>query len=150
MEDKYRRSKDDPIYVPEQGPNAGPAPSRELYSIMGGENIMKLLRDFYQELGRSSIAGMFPQDLEAAADRSALFFIGLLGGPPVYMERYGPPRMRARHMPFLINAEARKEWLRCFFKVLEKPEEYQIPLEHLPDFKGFLESFSNWMVNSEN
>ena len=136
------------MYVPESGPNGAEAPSREIYAAMGEENIKAMLRDFYLRLGESPIAGMFPKDLVAASEKSALFFIGLLGGPPLYMQTYGPPRMRARHLPFVINEDFRKVWLGCFHAVLDQPEKYGFPVEHLDGFKRFLEGFSSWMVNT--
>jgi len=148
MSSEFFRTNSDPIFIPEAGPGGAEAPYRGLYEIMGQDNIFAMLRDFYWELGQSSIAGMFPGDLEAASRKSAFFFIGLLGGPPIYHETYGPPRMRARHMPFKISTEFRQVWLHCFFKILENHERYHLPKEHLAGFKGFLESFSSWMVNS--
>jgi hemoglobin len=56
--------------------------------------------------------------------------------------------MRARHLPFEIDEQARQVWLGCFHKVLEGAEsKYQFPAEHLDGFKDFLKSFSAWMVN---
>ncbi|MDQ3234656.1 MAG: hypothetical protein M3Q07_22860 [Pseudobdellovibrionaceae bacterium] len=116
---------------------------------MGEDNIKAMLRDVYEKLGASAIAGMFPRELVRASEKSALFFIGLLGGPPVYMQTYGPPRMRARHLPFCITEAHRREWLACFYAVLEHPERYQFPEEHLEGFKRFLDGFSGWMVNTD-
>src|SRR5947208_3312298 len=74
--------------------------------------------------------------------------VTILGGPPLYFEKYGPPRMRARHLPFEIDESARQVWLRCFEKVLEGADvKYQFPMEHMEGFKDFLKSFSAWMVN---
>lgn len=148
MKEKFFRKADAPLHVPESGPNGAEAPSREIYGIMGDDNIKAMLRDFYEELGRSAIAGMFPRELVRASEKSALFFIGLLGGPPVYMQTYGPPRMRARHLPFRITEEHRREWLACFYRVLDQPDRYHFPKEHLEGFKKFLDGFSGWMVNT--
>jgi hemoglobin len=148
MTQKFFRKAQDPMHVPDSGPGGAEAPSRLIYAAMGDDNIKAMLRDFYLKLGESAIAGMFPKDLVAASEKSALFFIGLLGGPPVYMQTYGPPRMRARHLPFKINDEFRQVWLSCFYAVLEQREKYQFPLEHLDGFKRFLEGFSGWMVNT--
>jgi hemoglobin len=150
MSNEFFRNQTDPIYVPEDGPGAAEAPYRGLYQIMGEDNIKALLRDFYFKLGESPISGMFPKDLEKASFKSALFFIGLLGGPPLYHETFGPPRMRARHMPFKITAEFREVWLSSFYSVLENYENYAIPSEHLAGFKAFLDGFSAWMVNSSS
>ncbi|MBC7659529.1 MAG: hypothetical protein H7249_07445 [Chitinophagaceae bacterium] len=146
---RYFRDPSDPIYTPADGPRGTVAPYRGLYEIMGEDNIKTMLRDFYRKLGTSKIAGMFTGDLDKASERSALFFIGLMGGPPLYHQTYGPPRMRARHIPFRITEDFRQEWLRLFNEVLDDSDRYQFPDAHLPEFRAFLEGFSSWMVNSE-
>jgi len=138
-----------PIYVPPGGPPRLAAPNPAIYEAMGEANIFAMLEDFYGELEKSSISGMFPRNMVKASQKSAAFFVGLLGGPPLYHERYGNPMMRARHMPFVIDEAARQEWLACFHRVLdEAPEKYQFPAEHLPVFRAFLDGFSGWMVNT--
>jgi len=136
------------IYTPPTGPPQGPGPSREIYALMGEENIFRMLSDFYAELGKSEIRRLFPADLEAASRKSAEFFIGLLGGPPVYVQKHGSPRLRARHLPFEIDESARTTWLACFDRILEDAEKkYAFPPQHLQGFKEFLVGFSGWMVN---
>jgi hemoglobin len=138
-----------PIYVPPGGPPRVAPPNPEIYAAMGEEMIFAMLRDFYRELERSSIRHLFPKNMMKAADKSAAFFVGLLGGPPLYQQRYGNPMMRARHMPFVIDEAARQEWLRAFALVLEEaPTRYNFPAQHLPGFWAFLEGFSSWMVNT--
>jgi hemoglobin len=136
-----------PIHTPPEGPQGRP-PSPEIYLKMGQENIFRMLSDFYKELEKSKIRPIFPPDMEEASRKSALFFVTLLGGPPLYAQTYGPPRMRARHLPFEIDEAARQVWLHCFDTVLEKADsKYNFPLEHLDGFKKFLSDFSKWMVN---
>jgi hemoglobin len=136
------------IYVPLGGPPQVAPPSREIYAVMGEANIFQMLEDFYLELGNSAIASLFPTDLVAASQRSAAFFVGLLGGPPLYHQRYGSPMLRARHLPFPIDEAARREWLACFDRILDQAvETYDFPAEHLPGFRAFLHGFSTWMVN---
>ena len=138
------------IYVPPGGPPRIPPPSKEIYPAMGEAKIFQMLEDLYVELGKSSIAEMFPKDLLAASEKSAAFFVGLLGGPPLYHQRYGAPKLRARHMPFIIDEAGRLEWLRCFDLILDQAvEKYDFPAEHLPAFRHFLHSFSTWMVNAQ-
>jgi hemoglobin len=130
-------------------PSDIPAPSREIYALMGEDNIFRMLEDFYRELEQSAIRGLFPADMVAASRKSAAFFVGLLGGPPLYQQRYGQPAMRARHMPFRIDKPARDEWLACFERVLEGAvEKYHFPPHHLEGFRDFLRGFSMWMVNT--
>jgi hemoglobin len=137
-----------PIYTPPGGPPQGPGPSREIYGIMGEANIFRMISDLYKELEKSEVRHLFPADMEEASKKSAAFFVGLLGGPPIYVEKYGSPRMRARHIPFEIDEHARQIWLDCFTRVLEGADaKYSFPVEHVSGFKEFLKSFSGWMVN---
>lgn len=137
------------VYVPPGGPPQTIGPSREIYACMGEENIFKMLEDFYVELENSPLRSLFPADMLAASQKSAAFFVGLLGGPPLYQQRYGPPMMRARHMAFPIDESARQEWLVCFDRVLtEAVQKYNFPAEHLEGFRRFLRDFSGWMVNT--
>lgn len=136
------------IYVPPGGPPQVEPPSREIYAAMGEENIFKMMEAFYRELEASSLRPLFPDDMVEASRRSAAFFVGLLGGPPLYQQLYGSPMMRARHLPFPIDEAARLEWLSCFGRVLDRAvEAYEFPEQHLEGFWNFLVSFSGWMVN---
>jgi hemoglobin len=118
---------------------------------MGEENIFKMLSDFYKELEKSSIRSLFPGNMEEASQKSAKFFVQVLGGPPLYVIDHGPPRMRARHLPFDIDEQARQVWLSCFENVLVDAEKkYNFPPQHLQGFKDFLRDFSAWMVNKAN
>ena len=141
---------DHEIYVPQMNPGAVPPPPKEVFAVMGEANIERMLEDFYLELDRGSpeLRALFPEDMVAASRRSAAFFVGLLGGPPRYHERHGNPMMRARHLPFAINEDRRREWLECFERVLDHaPSRYHFPAEHLDAFRAFLHGFSAWMVN---
>ena len=138
------------IYTPPGGPPQGPGPNSEIYGIMGEDNIFRMMLDFYKELEKSELRDLFPPNMEEASKKSAAFFVTILGGPPLYFEKYGPPRMRARHLPFKIDERARQVWLGCFEKILEGADaKYQFPQQHLAGFKDFLKSFSAWMVNAQ-
>lgn len=116
---------------------------------MGEERIFHMMKDFYAELEVSGIRHMFPEDMEGASRRSAAFFVGLLGGPPLYQQQFGNPMMRARHLPFAIDEDARRVWLDCFDRILsDSHEKYGFPPEHLAGFRRFLAEFSAWMVNT--
>ena len=143
---------DRPIYPPPGGPPDAGTLSREIYGIMGEAAIFAMLDEFYQRLGRSEIAHLFPRGEDAlrhASEKSGAFFSFLLGGPALYQQRYGRPMMRARHLPFRIDENARRVWLREFFGVLENaPQKHGFPAQHLPGFMDFLDRFSGWMVNT--
>ena len=138
------------MFTPPINPQQIASPSREIFAAMGQENITRMIEDFYVELEASPIRDMFPKDMRMSATKSAAFFVGLLGGPPLYQQRYGNPMMRARHLPFRINRAARDVWLACFERVLENAtDRYQFPQEHLEGFREFLRGFSLWMMNQE-
>ena len=140
-----------PVYVPSIDPGSIAAPSREIYGLMGEGAIVRMIEDFYRELEASSIRPLFPADMMAAAQKSAAFFVGLLGGPPLYHQRYGNPMMRARHLRFVITPQAREEWRACFERVLaDAPARYGFPAQHLAGFRAFLRDFSLWMVNTQD
>jgi hemoglobin len=144
------RERTRPIHVPRGGPPAGQPPSPEILAAVGEEGVVRMLEDFYRELETSEVRGLFPEDMVQASRKSAAFFIQVLGGRPLYSQHFGPPRMRQRHEPYEIDAAARAVWLACFDRVLAGAENrYGFPPEHLEGFRGFLESFSGWMVNAE-
>src|SRR3989449_1920414 len=138
------------IYIPPGGPPQGPPPNSAIYRTMGEANIFMMMRDFYKELEKSELRPLFPADLEQASKKSAEFFVTILGGPPLYAQKYGPPRMRARHIPFEIDERRRQIWLGCFDRVLEDADvKYVFPMEYMEGFKTFLKNFSAWMVNTK-
>lgn len=72
------------FFIPAGGP---PGPITGLQSVFGsvGENsLRKLVSDFYDQISSSSIAFMFPKNLEESKMKSADFLIQVTGGPPLY------------------------------------------------------------------
>jgi len=126
-------------------------PDPGIYAVLGSEGIRSLVQEVYEVLALSAISSMFPQDseaLKAAADKSALFWIGICGGPPLYEEQIGPPRMKMRHQKFHINKEGRDVWVSCWMQILNK-EIYRtaLPEDYLNSLKYYIEDFSLWMIN---
>jgi len=139
------------VYVPPIDPGRIAPPSREICGLMGEAAVVRMIEDFYRELECSAVRSLFPPDMMAAAQKSAAFFVGLLGGPPLYHQRHGNPMMRARHLAFRITPRAREEWLACFERVLaDAPARYGFPAQHLAGFRTFLRDFSLWMVNAQD
>ena len=132
-------------FIPAGGPPQKPL-NRELFAIMGEDRIRKMLSLHYQNLEQSKVRALFPEDMETAAQKSADFFIQIMGGPPYFSQKQGPPRMRARHMPFAITPQARDIWLDCFLRALD---ELPFPENERPEFEEFLRDFSLWMINTQ-
>ncbi len=60
-----------------------------------------------------SLRAMLPRDTSGSRDKLYEFLSGWLGGPNLYWERRGHPRLRLRHMPFDIGTDEAREWARC-------------------------------------
>ncbi|MFO1491439.1 MAG: hypothetical protein U1F87_11115 [Kiritimatiellia bacterium] len=138
-----------PIYIPPSGPPQGPAPSPVILQKMGQENLTGLCEAFYRELEKTKIRKWCPEDMVEASHRLAKFLSGVLGGPPLYAQEYGSPRMRQRHVPIPIDRPARDLWFNTFRGVLEaRADDFKLPREHLPGFLRWLDEFADWMVNT--
>jgi hemoglobin len=95
------------------------------YQRIGGDDaIRKLVDRFYQlmdELPEAYTARkIHPQDLTESGNKFADFLSGWLGGPQRYVEKYGHPMLRRRHMPYAIGPEERDQWLMCMKLALEE------------------------------
>lgn len=84
-----------------------------LYEIVGGDvTFQKLVDIFYERVAADPVLRpMFPDDLEPGKRWQFLFLTQFFGGPARYATERGHPRLRMRHMPFVINDEAREHWL---------------------------------------
>jgi hemoglobin len=98
-------------------PSAGRAPAQRqpalLERIGGREVIERIVEAFYNLVeADAELRALFPEDLRAGREKQALFLEQWLGGEPRYSERYGHPRLRMRHFPFVIDERAAGLWLR--------------------------------------
>jgi hemoglobin len=95
-----------------------------LYEAIGGDaTIRALTRRFYQLMDTAPEAkncrAIHPADLSGSEEKLYDYLTGYLGGPPVYVEKYGHPRLRSRHFGAAIGVAERDEWLLCFSRALE-------------------------------
>ncbi|MES9830382.1 MAG: group II truncated hemoglobin [Candidatus Thiodiazotropha sp.] len=93
------------------------------YERIGGEAAVRELVDrFYNLMDRQQeakkIRDLHAKNLRISRDKLFLFLSGWLGGPDLYVEKYGHPRLRARHLPFSIGIEERDQWIYCMRKAL--------------------------------
>jgi hemoglobin len=66
----------------------------------------------------AGIRKLHAPSLEHARDKLHWFLSGWLGGPQHYVERFGHPRLRARHLPYAIGSSERDQWLACMAQAL--------------------------------
>ncbi len=108
-----------------------PTDSLSAYQRLGSaEGVAQLVALFYQVMDRDpsarAVRALHGASLEEAQSKLQDFLTGWLGGPPLYVMKYGHPRMRMRHMPFVIGEQEMQQWLYCMTKAME---ELQLPID---------------------
>ncbi len=88
------------------------------YSMIGGEAaVRRLVRRFYELMDTLpeayGIRKLHQHDLASAEEKLFMFLCGWLGGPQLYVEKYGHPKLRARHLPFPIGSKEAEQWMLC-------------------------------------
>jgi len=88
------------------------------YARLGGAEAVRALVDRFYDLmdlepAYADLRRVHGSDLTSARDKLTLFLSGWMGGPDLYVERFGHPRLRARHLPFSIGVVERDQWLAC-------------------------------------
>ena len=100
-----------------------------LFELLGGENggaekIVQLVDVFYDIMNSNPqaapIRALHPADLINSREKLSLFLIGWTGGPQHYIERYGHPRLRQRHMGFNIGEGERDQWMFCMISAMQQ------------------------------
>jgi len=98
-----------------------------LYELIGGERGLRTLVNRFYDLMDSSveaknIRSLHPKSLNRSREKLFLFLSGWSGGPQLYVEQFGHPRLRMRHMPFAIGSVERDQWLWCMNKALDESQ----------------------------
>lgn len=92
--------------------------------IGGAGNVRRLVDRFYDLMDTlpeaRHVRAQHPAELSGSRDKLFEFLSGWLGGPPLYAEKHGQPRLRAVHMPFRIGDAERDQWLLCMRTALDE------------------------------
>ena len=99
--------------------------SKPLYELIGGETgLRSLVNRFYDIMDSSpetkELRVLHARSLKRSREKLFMFLSGWSGGPPLYTDAFGHPRLRQRHMPFSIGAKERDQWLWCMNKALDE------------------------------
>ena len=119
------------------------------FDLIGGEaRVLALAERFYDlmdlEPAYAALRAAHGSTLAQARQKLGWFLSGWLGGPQHYTERFGHPRLRARHMPFVIGNTERDQWLACMDQAMQEtgvPDELRLSLG-----KAFFQT-ADWMRN---
>lgn len=84
-----------------------------VYELVGGDATFHRLVDaFYRRMGEDPLLdALFPAEREPGKEAQFLFLTQYFGGPHRYLEQRGHPRLRMRHMPFVIGQRERDAWV---------------------------------------
>jgi hemoglobin len=96
-----------------------------VFDLLGGETgVRKLVDAFYDRMASEpafvGIRALHPPSLDGSRDKLFWFLCGWTGGPDHFVQRFGHPRLRARHLPFAIGESERDQWMRCMDGALER------------------------------
>ena len=124
-------------------------PAATPYGRLGGDAAVRALVDRFYDLmelepAYADLRRVHGADLAAARDKLHWFLSGWLGGPDLYIERFGHPRLRARHLPFAIGVRERDQWLACMNQAMVEctvDEDLRVRL-----LKAFFQT-ADWMRN---
>lgn len=95
------------------------------YDLIGGaDGVRRLVRRFYELMDTLpeayGVRKMHPRDLAGSEEKLFMYLSGWLGGPQLYVEQFGHPRLRARHMPFSIGSAERDQWMLCMRQAMDE------------------------------
>jgi len=120
-----------------QEPNAA---KQSLFDWLGGaekgtETIRQLVETFYDIMDSdpkaAGLRAIHQPDLTEAREKLFMFLSGWTGGPQLYIERYGHPRLRARHLPFSIGESERDQWMYCMIKAMHTLQFEEPLMKHI-------------------
>ena len=101
-----------------------PTPTQTPYQLIGGEpKVRQLANRFYDIMASdpeaADLYAIHPLPLDNIRQKFFEFLSGWLGGPALFEQKYGHPRLRARHLPFQVDEKLRNQWMYCMDKTLD-------------------------------
>jgi hemoglobin len=98
-----------------------------LYDRLGGESGVRALVEAFYDIVENEEDGQLLHVLHLRGHGVAHsrieqfnFLSGFLGGPRLYVERYGHSDVRKMHEHVEINSEARDAWLKCMATAIDR------------------------------
>lgn len=100
-------------------------PGSTPFEALGGEPAVRQLVDRFYDLMDlepqfAVIRALHPVSLDGSRDKLHWFLCGWLGGPNHYIERFGHPMLRARHLPYAIGIAERDQWMACMMSAMQE------------------------------
>lgn len=123
--------------------------ARSAFDWIGGEAVIRSVVDRFYDLMAlepryAELRAVHGSTLEDARDKLFWFLCGWMGGPQHYTERFGHPRLRARHLPFKVGILERDQWLACMDEAMA---DTQIDTELRTRLNASFFQTADWMRN---
>lgn len=117
-----------------------------IFQLLGAEALTRIVAGFYRRVPQDPILGpMYPaHDLAGAEHRLRTFLIYRFGGPPDYLRERGHPRLRMRHMPFVVDQAARDRWMQLMLAAID---EEPAAAPHRAYLEKFLGDIATFLIN---
>lgn len=114
-----------------------------IYQLLGEDCLRAIVAGFYRRVPQDPILGpMYPvNDLAGAEQRLRSFLIYRFGGPPDYLRERGHPRLRMRHMPFVVDQRARDRWMELMLAAIDEQPAAAAHRGYLEKFLGDIATF---------
>jgi len=95
------------------------------FEALGGQPAVRQLVDRFYDLmdlepAFAGLRALHPAVLDSSRDKLHWFLCGWLGGPQLYVEKFGHPRLRARHLPYAIGIAERDQWMACMSQAMRE------------------------------
>ena len=125
------------------------APALTPFERLGGEPGVRALVDRFYDLmelepGLAGLRDLHPASLDGSRDKLCWFLCGWLGGPDLFVQRFGHPMLRARHLPYAIGIAERDQWLACMGQAMaDRAVEPDLAERLAESFSGT----ADWMRN---
>lgn len=122
-----------------------------LYDEVGGAPFFAaLVERFYQRVAADPLLRpLYPEDLTDSIRHMDLFLQQYWGGPTTYDQERGHPRLRQRHMPFVIGEPERDAWFAHMAAALDSlVEEHGVPPEAERQMLDYFAHAADFMVNA--
>ncbi len=120
------------------------------YERVGGQPWFdELVERFYEGVQADPVLRpMYPEDLTDAKRHLALFLGQYWGGPGTYSEERGHPRLRMRHVPFVIGQPERDAWMRHMSAAVESAKASgTLSAEDEEALLDYLSNAATFMIN---
>ncbi|BFM09270.1 group II truncated hemoglobin [Halioxenophilus aromaticivorans] len=93
------------------------------YQALKESGIRDLVNEFYRIMDASpnysELRAMHSADLSGISEKLGDYLVGWMGGPQIYLEKYGSVCMTGPHKAFSIGPKERDAWVSCMYEAMD-------------------------------